>query len=133
MNNIIWFPITDSLHKKIRERGEFDLWSITTTRSIIMSMGFKFQRAHAQNHAALIESPYILEVRKHYLYKIFMYKQAGRIMIYFDESFVNANHCPDRILVDTTVVSAKDAEERDLTTGNLANNGFFSLFSLQDK
>ena len=98
-----------------------------------MCMGFKFQRAHAQNHAALIESPYILEVRKHYLYKIFMYKQAGRIMIYFDESFVNANHCPDRILVDTTVVSAKDAEERGLCVGMYFANHVFSVFSLQDQ
>ena len=86
-------------------------------------------KAHASNNAALIESPFIVEGRKFYLIKIFWYKKSGRVIIYFDESFVNANHCPDRILVDTTVVSAKDAEERNLTTGNLANNVFFlSLF-----
>ena len=84
-------------------------------------------KAHASNNAALIESPFVVEGRKFYLIKIFWYKKTGRVIIYFDESFVNANHCPDRILVDTTVVSAKDAEERDLTTGNLANN-VFSLF-----
>ena len=88
-------------------------------------------KAHASNNAALIESPFIVEGRKFYLIKIFWYKKTGRVIIYFDESFVNANHCPERILVDTTVVSAKDAEERDLTTGNLANN-VFSLFSLQN-
>ena len=94
-----------------------------------MSMGFKFQRAHAQNHAALIESPFIINGRKYYLFKIFEYKAAGRVIVYFDESYVNANHCPDRILVDTTVVSAKDAEERGLSVGTyFANHGFFLSF-----
>ena len=95
-------------------------------------MGFRFLKAHASNNAALIESPFIVEGRKFYLTKIFWYKKTGRVIIYFDESFVNANHCPERILVDTTVVSAKDAEERGLSTGNFANNVFFP-FSLQDK
>ena len=94
-----------------------------------MCMGFKFQRAHAQNHAALIESPFILNLRKVYLYAIFEFKRAGRTIYYFDESYANANHCPDRILVDTTVVSAKDAEERGLCVGMyFANHGFLCLF-----
>ena len=84
-------------------------------------------KAHASNNAALIESPFIVEGRKFYLIKIFWYKKTGRVIIYFDESFVNANHCPDRILVDTTVVSAKDAEERDLTTGNQLTMFFLYL------
>ena len=84
-------------------------------------------KAHASNNAALIESPFIVEGRKFYLIKIFWYKKSGRVIIYFDESFVNANHCPDRILVDTTVVSAKDAEERDLTTGNQLTMFFLYL------
>ena len=92
-------------------------------------MGFRFLKAHASNNAALIESPFIVEGRKFYLIKIFWYKKTGRVIIYFDESFVNANHCPDRILVDTTVVSAKDAEERGLCVGMyFANHVFFFLF-----
>ena len=87
-------------------------------------------KAHASNNAALIESPFIVEGRKFYLIKIFWYKKTGRVIIYFDESFVNANHCPERILVDTTVVSAKDAEERNLTTGVYFA---YRVFSLQDK
>ena len=87
-------------------------------------------KAHASNNAALIESPFIVEGRKFYLIKIFWYKKTERVIIYFDESFVNANHCPDRILVDTTVVSAKDAEERNLTTGVYFA---YRVFSLQDK
>ena len=45
---------------------------------------------------------------------------------------MNSNHCPNDILVDTTIKSAKDAEERGLTTGVYLANIVFSSFSLQD-
>ena len=91
-------------------------------------MGFKFLKNHAHNHAALIESPYILNWRKGYLYAIFEFKKAGRRIYYFDESYENSNHTPDRILTDTTIVSAKYAEEHNYTTGMyFANRGIFLL------
>ena len=96
-------------------------------------MGFKFLKNHAHNHAALIESPYILSWRKGYLYAIFEFKKAGRRIYYFDESYENSNHTPDRILTDTTIISAKYAEEHNYTTGMyFANCGIFLLLSLQD-
>ena len=51
------------------------------------------------------------------MYKIFEYKAAGRVIVYFDESYVTANHMPSMLMVDTTVGGSKDAEERELTTG----------------
>ena len=114
------YPTEELIHQKIRDSGEFDEWSLSTTKSIINSMGFRFVRAHAVNHSALIENKFIVDWRKRFIRKIREYRNEGRNIVFFDESYVNANHCPDRVLTDTTIVSAKDAEERGLTTGMYA-------------
>ena len=46
--------------------------------------------------------------------------------MYFDESYINAHHCPERVLTDTTIKCAKDAEEQGLTTGVYSANVCFS-------
>ena len=38
---------------------------------------------------SLSENEYIINLRKHYITKIIQYKKDGRIIIYFDESYVN--------------------------------------------
>ena len=55
--------IAELIHKKIEESGEFEEWSgwsLSTTRSIIVAMGFRFRKPHARQHALLIESPYVI-------------------------------------------------------------------------
>ena len=83
------YPTIESIHIKIQDSGNFDKWSKSTTRTIILSMGFKFLRAHAVNHAALIESDYIIQHRRKYIIKITEAKRAKRSIAYFDESYVN--------------------------------------------
>ena len=74
----------------------------------------------------ILESPFIVNWRKTFLRKIREYKRQGRFIVYFDESYINAHHCPDRVMTDTTIKSAKDAEERGLTTGVYLANSLFS-------
>ena len=111
------YPSIEYIHRKLQNFGQFQGWSLPTTRQIVLALGFRFKKAHAINHAALVESPYIIECRKKYIKRIFEYRRAGRTIVVFDETYVNSNHSPDRVLTDTTVKSAKDAEERGLTTG----------------
>ena len=68
-------------------------------------------------HAVLIEDSFIIAWRKRYISKIRVYRSEGRTIYYLDESYINTNHAPARVLTDTTVKSAKDAEERGLSTG----------------
>ena len=69
---------------------------------------FRYKRAHSINHAILIENPYIVEWRKKYIRDITRYKQAGRSIFYFDESYIHQHHCPQWVLHDTTIKSAAD-------------------------
>ena len=45
------------------------------------------------------------------------YKREGRNIVYLDESYLNVNHSPARVLTDTTIKSAQDAADRGLSTG----------------
>ena len=47
------------LHDKVVAEGAE--WSLSTTKNMIRAMGFKFLRAHAVNHASLIENEYIVQ------------------------------------------------------------------------
>ena len=77
----------------------------------------RFLQSHAINHALLVESPYIVGQRRKFLEKIQQYRTQGRSIYYFDESYLNVHHSPSKILTDTTISSAKDADEKGLTTG----------------
>ena len=127
------YPTVGSLHVKIKafgkDKDEFQ-WSFSTTYSVLKSMGFRFVQAHATNHAILIENQFVIDLRKNFITKIRKFRQDGRTIYYFDESYCNAHHAPTRVLTDTTVKSAKDAEERGLTTGNFANFLPFQLMKI---
>ena len=69
------------------------------------------------NQAVLIENAYIVNWRKNYIQTIKEYKLQGRPIFYLDESWVNSNHRPKRILTNLSIKSHKDAENRGLTTG----------------
>ena len=112
------------------DSGEFS-WSLSTTKTIIKFMGFKFVRSHAVNHAILIENEFIRNKRKMYIEKIRQYRAEGRNIYYFDESYVNSNHCPERVLTDTSIKSAKDAEDRGLTTGVYETNNSISALKIE--
>ena len=47
-------PTMQILHDKIMESDLEWTWSLSTTEKVVKSMGFRFVRAHAVNHAALI-------------------------------------------------------------------------------
>ena len=65
----------------------------------------------------MIESPFIVKWRKTFLQRISQYRAEGRPIFYLDESFINSNHSPSKVLTDTTVKSAADAAARGLSTG----------------
>ena len=120
------YPTMESIHEKIQSlEPELPKWSLSTTKSVLNTMGIRFVRSHAVNHAVLIEDSFIVEGRKRYITKIRKFRLEGRTIYFLDESYINTNHCPARVMTDTTIKSAKDAKERGLTTGNLANS-FFS-------
>ena len=78
---------------------------------------FRFLRAHAINHAVLIDNSFIIQQRKKYIAAITKFRKEGRKIFYLDESYLNVNHSPARVLTDTTIKSAKDAADRGLSTG----------------
>ena len=65
----------------------------------------------------MIENPFVIAQRKRYLKTIRKYRQEGRNIVFLDESYINAHHCPSRVLSDTSIKSASDAAEKGLTTG----------------
>ena len=83
----------------------------------IFCSSFRFLQNHSVNHALLIESPFIIRSRENYLRKMNQYKSENRNIYFLDESYINSHYSPTKILTDTTVHSAKDAQNRGLTTG----------------
>ena len=48
------YPTLKFIHEKIQDEEEEYSWSLSTSEKIIKSMGFRYVRPHAINHAALI-------------------------------------------------------------------------------
>ena len=86
------YPSLGSIHHLIKaagkESGEFQ-WSLTTTTTVIKSMGFKFVKSHVINHAILIENPFIIQKRKDFITRIRQYRAEGKTIYFFDESYIN--------------------------------------------
>lgn len=111
------YPTIPILHQKIQACHEIPNWKISTTRTVLSSMGFQFRLAHSINHAILIENTFIVQWRKKYVKKIQEHKRNDRHIFYFDESYIHQHHAPKWILHDTTIKSAADASSKGLTTG----------------
>ncbi|KAM7287026.1 uncharacterized protein ISCGN_030720 [Ixodes scapularis] len=89
--------------------------SPSTVYRLLHDIGFELQKR--SRNSLLIEKDDILVWRAKYLRSILKFRAEGKAIYYLDETWVNAGHTVNKIWVDTTVRSARDAGNRGLSTG----------------
>ena len=117
------YPTVGSVYKAVMDTELFPNWSISTFRSILLGMNIKFQAKSEVDRAILIEDERIINWRDGYLDKIDRFRRLGKKVYYMDETYMDPNAQMKRLLTDNTILSAKDAEARGLTTGLKWNAG----------
>lgn len=78
--------IRESLVQKIGYKG-----SKTHLRGILHQLGFTWRKCET-NRTVLIERPDIIASRIQYLRRLKLYREAGRPIVYTDETFIHACH-----------------------------------------
>ncbi|XP_060808779.1 uncharacterized protein LOC132903764 [Amyelois transitella] len=83
-------PTIGRLQRKLKDDLDF-LGSAASLRRIIKKIGFKWKRTET-NRKLLIEQSQIRFLRIEYLRKIKQYREAGKSIIYTDESYIDSSH-----------------------------------------
>ena len=114
---MVTYPTITSTLKAVTETGKYPQWSLPTWRMILLSMDFRLLKKSDTDNAILMESTHIINWRDSYLRNMQQHRFEGRPIFFTDETYIHPNSQPLRILTDMTVKSAKEAEERSLSTG----------------
>ena len=122
-NRDIRYPTIDTVHQAVVETGRYPQWSRSTFRNILLSMGIQFQTKSETDSAILIEDNYIIAWRSRFLDNMELYRIQGRPIHYTNETYVDPNAQPRKMMMDITVESAMQAEEQGLSTGCKWNAG----------
>ena len=112
-----------NLHKIVLDTGRFPNWSYNTFREVLLGMNIKMKGKSEVDRAILLEDENIIKWRKRYLENMEKYRLEGRTIFYVDETAFDTRSQPKKMLTDCTVLSAKDANERELSTGYKWNCG----------
>ncbi|XP_072398175.1 uncharacterized protein [Diabrotica undecimpunctata] len=78
-------------------------------------MGFVYEKRGKK--AVMMERPDIINWRHKFLRKIQNYRNQGYNIFYLDESWVNIEHTVNKVWMNSTITSYKDAFLKGLTTG----------------
>lgn len=115
----IWFrreiPTIDKIHKVVSDDDSLPAISRTNLYKLIRDLDFRYCKR--SRNSALTEKNEIVVWRRRYLRTIREYREQGRHIYYLDETWVNAGECPNKVWVDSTIQSHRDAFLKGLTTG----------------
>ena len=111
-NEKITYPTLDSLRKTVIETGKFPDWSLTTFRRILLGMDIKFKAKSEVDKSIIIEDSYIEQWREKYLKNLEYYRSLGRPVFWTDETYIDPNAQPTRLLIDGTIKSGIDAKDK---------------------
>ena len=122
-NKDVHYPTLKSVHQAVMDTERYPSWSVSTFRQVMLQMGIKFETKSEADRAILIEDEYIIEWRDKFLKNMEWYRIQGRPIHYCDESAAYPQQQPRKLLRDTTVRSAMEAKEKDLSSGLKWNSG----------
>ena len=77
-NEAVTYPTIKSTHKLVMESGKFPQWSLSTWRSILLSMDFRLLKKSDVDNAFMIESQHIIDWRDVYLTNMQQHRFEGR-------------------------------------------------------
>ena len=100
-----------------REAGARSQKKKNQKTKVLLLLNIKMMKKSEVDRAILIEDDHIIEWRKKYLRNMQQYRLEGRTIFYCDESAFDTKSQPGKMLVDLTVLSVKDAMEKEYSTG----------------
>lgn len=87
----------------------------STFHLLLKDLNFAYTTRH--RNSILTEREDLIIWRRNYLRAIKKYREEGRQIYYLDETWVNAGDVTNKVWIDKTIKSKKDAFLRGLTTG----------------
>lgn len=108
-------PTVKSILKSVNEDETLPSFKRETMRRILLDIGFRFEKR--KHRDLLIDREDIIVWRRSYLRAIREFRRQGRTIYYTDETWVNAGHTKEKVWVDTTITSKRNAFLRGLTVG----------------
>ena len=117
------YPTVASIHLAFMAHPDIPKWSTMTTHKVLKLLGFKVLQNRDIHYGLIIENEWTTEGRKRFCQKIKELIADGYYLLFIDESYVNVHHSRKRRWHDTTIHTAKEAKDKDLTCGILKPPG----------
>lgn len=108
-------PTLNRVLVAINEDSSLPTLSRTGLYRLLGNLNFEFTKR--QRNSALTEREDLVLWRRDFIRNIRLYRSEGRTIYYLDETWVNAGECANKVWVDKTVTSSRDAFLKGLTTG----------------
>ncbi|XP_076296113.1 uncharacterized protein LOC143216706 [Lasioglossum baleicum] len=108
-------PNLDKILQAVNDDEELPSFSRSSLHRLLKGMEFRFIKR--KRNSALIDKQHIVSWRQNYIKNIRELREEGRPIYYLDETWYNCGDVVNKLWVDTTVTSPRNAEERRLSTG----------------
>ncbi|XP_076298598.1 uncharacterized protein LOC143217839 [Lasioglossum baleicum] len=108
-------PNLDKILQVVNDDEELPSFSRSSLHRLLKGMEFRFIKR--KWNSALIDKQHIVSWRQNYIKNIRELREEGRPIYYLDETWYNCGDVVNKLWVDTTVTSPRNAEERRLSTG----------------
>lgn len=108
-------PTVDKILQVVNDDGDLPQFKRSTFHKLLHELNFVFVKR--QRNSCLTEKQELIMWRRDYLRAIKKYREEGRSIYYLDETWVNAGDVPEKVWMDTTIKSHRDAFIRGLSTG----------------
>lgn len=114
-------PTIDKIMVAVNDDPSLPTYKRSMMHKILVHLNFKFGKRNRNN--CMRDRKDIILWRLNYLRQIKRYRAEGRKIYYLDERWLNAGHTKEKVWQDLTVVSAKDAFLKGLSTGLKSPSG----------
>lgn len=108
-------PTLDKLLAAINEDEDLPNIKRSSLHKLLKILNFKYVKR--QRNSYLSERTDLLKWRRDYIMLIKKYRDEKRTIYYLDETWVNAGDVTEKVWMDTTIKSNRDAHLRGLSTG----------------
>ncbi|RVE52537.1 hypothetical protein evm_002931 [Chilo suppressalis] len=103
------------VHQVVNNDPDLPNMSKSTMQAVLKHLKFKY--GSRKRRSCLTDRQDLILWRRLYLTTIKKYRRQGKIIYYQDETWINEGHITDKVWVDTTIESSKQAFSKGVTIG----------------
>lgn len=108
-------PTLNKIMNAVSEDDSLPTLKRTTMYTLLKDLNFEYTKRKRNSY--LTEREDLIIWRRNYLRNIKAYREEGRTLYYLDETWRNAGDCSQKVWIDNTILSNRDAYQKELTTG----------------